>query len=81
MVLVSPRPPYPPEALRAGAQGTVTLRIEVDPSGRPTKVSIEKSSGNRDLDRSAQRHVQRTWRFQGTGQVQIARLPIDFRLD
>lgn len=81
VVLVSPDPPYPREALRAGIQGTVILRIEVDPSGNPSSVSIERSSGNRDLDRAAQRHVQRTWRFQGTGQVQIARLPIDFRLN
>lgn len=78
---VAPPPPYPPAALRAQAQGTVVLEIVVGPDGSPLDVKIRKSSGNRDLDRSAQQHVKRTWRFQPTGQQHIGILPVDFKLN
>lgn len=77
---VAPPPPYPPTALREGAQGTVVLEIVVGPDGSPTDVKIRKSSGNRDLDRAAQRHVRTKWRFQATGQQHIGILPVDFKL-
>lgn len=77
---VAPTPPYPPAALRVGAQGTVVLEIVVGPDGSPIDVRIRKSSGNRDLDRAAQRHVKTKWRFQSTGQQHIGILPVDFTL-
>jgi periplasmic protein TonB len=36
---------YPPLALRMGMEGDVTLKIEVDPDGKVTKVEITKSGG------------------------------------
>lgn len=77
---VAPHPPYPPAAIRAGATGTVVLEIIVGADGVPTDVRVKKSSGNRDLDRTAQRHVRDTWRFQATGQQQVGILPINFTL-
>ena len=81
VVLVSPRPPYPREALLGHIQGTVVLKIVVNGAGLPEAVSVERSSGSRDLDRAASSHVKRTWKFQGTGATQTALLPIDFKLD
>ena len=82
---VAPPPPYPRDALAAGAEGTVMLRVLVDVDGRPLEVSVERSSGNRSLDRQALRQVQQRWRFQPAmrdGQpVQAWGLvPIDFNL-
>jgi len=81
VVISAPRPPYPRDALRAGIEGTVVLRIAIDANGKPTDVSIEKSSGNRDLDREAMSHVKRKWRFQATGYPQLARLPVAFSIN
>jgi protein TonB len=49
-----PRPSYPAEARTAKEEGTVLIRIVVSADGRPTQVSVAKSSGFPRLDRSAQ---------------------------
>lgn len=61
---VAPPPPYPRDAIKAGAQGTVMLRVLVDVDGRPLEVVVERSSGHRSLDREAVRQVQQRWRFE-----------------
>ncbi|WP_454829909.1 energy transducer TonB [Pseudoxanthomonas wuyuanensis] len=60
----APAPPYPRDAARAGAQGTVMLKILVDTDGTPLEVSIQESSGNKSLDRQARQHVLKHWRFE-----------------
>jgi len=55
-------PRYPISELKNGVEGTVVLRVLVDIDGKPLDVSIETSSGNRNLDRSALQHVLKTWR-------------------
>jgi protein TonB len=57
--VVRPIASYPPESRTAGEQGVVTLRLTVDGNGRPTAVSIVKSSGFPRLDRAA---VEAGWR-------------------
>jgi periplasmic protein TonB len=56
-------PRYPINELRSGIEGTVVLRVLVDIDGTPADVTIETSSGNRNLDRAALQHVLKTWRF------------------
>lgn len=56
-------PPYPAEALRAGIEGTVMLKVLVGPDGKPEQVVIARSSGSRVLDAAARRHVLAAWRF------------------
>ena len=56
-------PRYPINELKNGVEGTVVLRVLVDIDGKPLDVTIETSSGNRNLDRSALQHVLKTWRF------------------
>jgi protein TonB len=82
---VHPAPRYPRQAVRAGLEGTVTLRVLVDEQGWPKSVEIERSSGHRELDRTAREHVLAKWRFhpaqrQGRAISAYALVPIDFRL-
>lgn len=82
----APAPSYPREALRAGITGTVLLEVLVDVDGSPLKVTIHRSSGNRELDRAAQQQVQKHWRFRpasrnGAAVQAIGIVPIDFKLN
>lgn len=79
-------PPYPRDALRDGAQGTVMLQVLVGVDGRPLEVTIHAGSGHRRLDEAARRHVLRHWRFRpalrGGEPVQaLGLVPIEFVLD
>ena len=58
----NPAPRYPPQALRRGESGTVTVRVQIGADGVPGEVSVANSSGSRLLDRAAQDAVRR-WRF------------------
>ena len=78
-------PRYPINELKSGIEGTVVLRVLVDVDGTPAEVTIETSSGNRNLDRAALQHVLKTWRFKPAmqnGQVVQAYglVPIAFSL-
>ena len=82
----APAPTYPRAALRAGAEGTVLLRVLVDIDGRPLQVDVSRSSGDRRLDVAAREQVLRHWRFRPAlrdGQaVQASGLvPINVSLD
>lgn len=81
----APPPAYPPDALRAGATGTVILEVLVDVDGKPLKVSVVESSGNRSLDRAAKLQVERRWRFRpamqdGQAVQALGRIPVTFNL-
>lgn len=82
----APSPPYPRDAVRAGLQGTVLLRVLVNVDGRPLQVDIEQGSGHRSLDDAARRFVQRNWTFRpavrnGQPVQAIGIVPIEFSLD
>ncbi|MFT3898322.1 MAG: TonB family protein [Thermomonas sp.] len=82
----APAPSYPRDALRNGVTGTVLLEVLVDVDGSPLKVTIHRSSGNRELDRAAQQQVQKHWRFRpasrnGAAVQAIGIVPIDFKLN
>jgi protein TonB len=82
----APPPRYSAEMMRAGLEGTVLLRVLVDVDGKPLEVSIERSSGSRELDQLARRQVLGKWRFRPAMQdgqrVQaIGMVPVDFRLN
>jgi protein TonB len=79
-------PAYPTQALRAGVQGTVLLKVLVGPAGRPLQVMIERSSGSHVLDDAARRHVLAAWRFHpairdGHAVEAWAVVPVRFNLD
>lgn len=75
---------YPAEAQRLGIQGTVFVLVEVDASGKPSGVTVEKSSGNALLDAAAV-ETAKSWRFapamrDGKPFASRTRIPIDFKL-
>lgn len=79
------QPDYPPAAARVREEGTVLVRVEVDASGTPSRVSIARRSGSRDLDRAALDAVKQ-WRFRpairdGKPAASVAEVPVEFRLD
>ncbi len=79
-------PAYPIQALHAGVQGTVLLKVLVGPAGKPLQVMIERSSGSRILDDAARRHVLAAWRFHpairdGHAIEAWAVVPVRFNLD
>ena len=81
----APPPAYPIAAIRANEQGTVLLRVRVEPDGKASNVSIERSSGSRTLDAAARQQILRHWRFvpaQVNGQTVAAEglVPVSFSL-
>ena len=83
--LMSPAPPYPPQAVREGLTGIVELEILVGIDGRPIEVTIVRSSGHRVLDQAARRVVLAQWTFRpamhdGRAVQAIGRVPIEFVL-
>jgi protein TonB len=82
--LKNPAPEYPQMAQRRGWEGTVLLRVEVLPSGKPGQIQIQKSSGRDALDAAALAAVKR-WSFVPAKQGDVAQagwvsVPIDFKL-
>jgi periplasmic protein TonB len=78
-------PRYPPQALRSGVEGSVSVRVEVDPNGVPTDVTVVERSGerSRDLDRAVTDAV-RKWRFEpamkdGKAVAGAVVVPVDFK--
>jgi protein TonB len=81
----APAPTYPRDALRDAIEGTVMLRVLVDIDGRPLDVQVERSSGNRSLDRAAREQVLQHWRFRpatqnGRAVQAIGLVPVQFKL-
>ena len=77
-------PSYPQEELRRGIQGTSILIVSIDADGNVQDVSVESSSGNRNLDREAVIAARR-WSFNpeirdGQQMASRVRVPIEFKL-
>ena len=54
---------YPADALRAGAQGAVTVALTIDPAGRVAGCLVSASSGNASLDAATCRLIGRRANF------------------
>ena len=79
------QPKYPPQALRSGVEGSVSVRIEVDATGTPTDVKVVQRTGerSRDLDRAVT-DAARKWRFEpamkdGKPVAGAVILPVEFK--
>lgn len=82
--LKNPAPEYPSLALRRSWEGTVLLRVQVLPSGKPGTIEIQKSSGREALDEAALAAVKR-WSFVPAKQGDVVQVgwvsvPIDFKI-
>ncbi len=60
--LDNPAPLYPVISRRMREQGTVLLRVFVEPNGRPNQIQVSAGSGSHRLDQAAQEAVWR-WKF------------------
>lgn len=83
--LNNPIPPYPPAARKLKLQGTVVVRVLVNPLGKAEIVQVEKSSGVSILDGAALKAV-KEWFFvparEGNNPVSAwVDVPIRFRLN
>lgn len=82
--LVPPSPVYPARSRKAGEQGTVSVRVLVDPTGRPAQVVLQTSSGHAALDEAAVSAVRaaqfRPYADGGTPQAVWVIVPINFVL-
>jgi len=81
----NPKPDYPPEAIYARHEGVVIIAVEVSAEGRPTAVSLARSSGFPELDHSALRTLWR-WRFDPARRLGLAvashvNIPVRFHLE
>jgi protein TonB len=56
------KPVYPPEALAAGIEGVVKIRVRVDSTGKVVEAAIHQSSGHAVLDAAALGVIFR-WQF------------------
>ncbi len=75
----NPAPPYPADALAAGVEGTVTLRVKIDASGKVVAAGVYKSSNVASLDDSAVRTMRR-WIFHPARRNGFA-VPCEFTKD
>ncbi|MCE5286239.1 MAG: energy transducer TonB [Pelosinus sp.] len=60
--VASSRPPYPREALSAGWEGSVVVRVLIATDGTASQAAVQSSSGHSVLDEAAKQAV-RKWRF------------------
>ena len=57
-------PPYPALSQRLGEQGTTRLKLTVGVDGKPTDVTVAKSSGSTRLDAAAVQYVKDNWTWE-----------------
>jgi TonB family protein len=79
------KPAYPSAAREDGVEGTVVLEVSVGADGKVTSARVDKSSGDRRLDRAAAEAVQR-WSYEpslkdGTPIVSSMRVRVQFKLE
>jgi protein TonB len=60
----NPPPTYPPEAQRRRLQGRGVLNVHVSESGKPSEVTVTKSSGAAILDEAFIKTIMTSWVFE-----------------
>jgi protein TonB len=74
-----PLPDYPPQALRAGQEGKVTIRASVGANGRVIAVEATEPSPWKLLNAAALRVVRERWRFP-PGPIRLYEVSIRFEI-
>jgi len=75
----TPQPPYPREAARTRASGTVTVQYTIGADGRVTNVEIVRARPRGLFDRTVTQTVS-SWRFEATGETTTQTRTFDFRM-
>lgn len=72
---------YPPQAIRRGVEGNVTVRAELDSNGNLISAYVVSSSGSRMLEQAAVRAVERATPYpNASGEPQTIDVPLTFQL-
>ena len=74
-----PAPEYPPQAMRDGQEGVVTVRFSVGENGRVTEATASSPSPWPLLNRAAVRVVRERWRFP-SGALRLYEVSIRFQI-
>jgi len=56
-------PPYPPDSVRLGEEGTVMVKVTISENGRVVNAQVIRSSGNARLDNAATGWIKFRWRY------------------
>jgi len=80
------RPAYPAASTRLGEEGSVSLALYLDETGKVREAKVDASSGFERLDEAAVKHAVRAWKFEpcmkGTQPVACwHRIKFRFKLD
>jgi protein TonB len=75
----TPQPPYPREAARSRASGTVVVQYTIGPDGRVSDVEIIRARPRGLFERTVEQTVS-TWRFEATGETTTQTRTFDFQL-
>ncbi|HTA64039.1 MAG TPA: energy transducer TonB, partial [Xanthomonadaceae bacterium] len=76
-VVSSAQPNYPPEALRDGVSGEVTVSFTVNPDGSVSGATIVSSNPRRVFDAAALEAI-RKWKFEAPGEAVTGRRTFAF---
>lgn len=84
-ILNQSKPGYPSDARDDGVEGTATLLVTVDESGHVSNARLERSAGDKRLDRAAEQAV-RQWSYtpalkDGVPETATIRVRVQFRLE
>lgn len=72
-------PEFPSEADRAGySEGTLKVRMGVDPSGEVNRVEIIESNPRRFFDRATVRALSQ-WRYAATGAPRVLEIEVHYK--
>ncbi|NJN21582.1 MAG: energy transducer TonB [Leptolyngbya sp. RL_3_1] len=74
------RPSYPADALADGVEGEAKVSVQFDANGNVIGVTLERSSGNPELDRAALASAQQ-WQFDSGGQSGSVSVEIPFVIE
>jgi protein TonB len=75
----TPQPPYPREAARTRASGSVTVQYTIGADGRVTNVEVLRARPRGLFERTVTQTVE-TWRFEATGETTTQTRTFDFQL-
>jgi protein TonB len=75
----TPQPPYPREAARSRASGSVTVQFTVAADGSVTNIEVLRARPRGLFERSVEETVA-TWRFEAPGEPVTLTRTFDFRM-
>jgi TonB family protein len=80
LILKAQRPNYPRLDRKRGREGTLVFQVAVDDTGKPTTISLLRSSGTSKMENAARHAIYEKWKFRATGNPYTLKATVEFRL-